>query len=711
MASQPPEPATIKGLQSSKQVALLDAIDNLRELNKRHEDYNIDPQLIVCGDQSSGKSSVLEGLTSLSFPTKEGTCTTFATEVALRRGTDVRITCSISPGEKRSQAQIQEISKFHKFFTQLEDVNITALIEEAKSHMIFGASSNTSSFFDDVLKIKYVGPDVPPLTIVDLPGLIQSAIKGRENDVEQVHNLVKRYMDNPKSIILAVVSAQNDLNNQAVFKMVQRADREGQRSLGIITKPDLLNAGSETEATVVRLANNEIMRLDLGWHVVRNRGWKEEELSLEERNQKEREFFASSIWKALPECNVGIDSLRTKLSELLLRHVCKELPAITGAIRDAIVATNSRLARLGEGRETPREQRSYLTDSAAKFQLLTHSALIGHYDGDAFFTSTSVQDQRARRLRTQIQSLNRAFAHIMYHKGHAWNIANDLPTSANLGSPALQSQALQQYDAQFDDPEQITRAELLKRIKEYLEESDCSGIPTLVNPGVVTRVFRDQSQQWEFIAECHLERVFEAAQKYIYAALSSLMDEQTFQMLRMEWVDQRLEERRIALEAKLKELLVPYQKLSPFVYDPTFSLQIHQMRAERYTDNASTAAHRAFRFGSNNSSGPSLLTQSPDDDTYAEVLDHSQTYYKKALTVFIDNVAVLAVENCLIADLAEIFSPKTVSEMNEDLLRLIASESDEIRAERIKTEKTLARLKEGKRELERAQVFDTLTGK
>jgi hypothetical protein len=62
---------------------LLNIIDSLRPQGiSRFVDL---PQIIVCGDQSSGKSSVLEAISGMLFPTKDNLCTRFATELILRR--------------------------------------------------------------------------------------------------------------------------------------------------------------------------------------------------------------------------------------------------------------------------------------------------------------------------------------------------------------------------------------------------------------------------------------------------------------------------------------------------------------------------------------------------------------------------------------------------------------------------------------------------
>lgn len=128
-----------------------------------------------------------------------------------------------------------------------------------------GISTHGKAFSKDLLRIKVTGPDRPHLTIVDLPGLIYSETKQQSaSDVELVQDVVQSYIKEPRSIILAIVSAKNDYANQIVLKLARAADKKGHRTLGVITKPDTLIEGSESEAIYVSLARNQDVEFRLG---------------------------------------------------------------------------------------------------------------------------------------------------------------------------------------------------------------------------------------------------------------------------------------------------------------------------------------------------------------------------------------------------------------------------------------------------------------
>ena len=398
-----------------------DVIDLLR--SQGISNYVPLPQLIVCGDQSSGKSSVLGAVSGVRFPTKDNLCTRFVTELILRRAPGISVTATILPGLDRSEEQRVALSKFTFPATDLGDV--PAVIEAAKN--VMGLDTDVKAFTDDVLRIEICGPKQPYLTLVDLPGLIHAENRQQSaEDVELVSSLVRKYMASTRSIILAVVSARNDYANQIVTKFAREVDPKGLRTLGIITKPDPLPEGSDSEKWFVILARNEDVVFRLGWHVLRNRDYSELDFSSDERDKLELDFSSQGIWKGLPRHCLGATSLKFRLSSLLRDQILRELPVLMNDIELGITECHSRLARLRSSRGTLFEQRTYLLRVGQHFCSTVEAATGGVYVQE-FFGDAISKAGFSKRLRATIQSMLSEFAEEMSFDGHDRLITHETP--------------------------------------------------------------------------------------------------------------------------------------------------------------------------------------------------------------------------------------------------------------------------------------------
>lgn len=215
------------------------------------------PQIVVCGDQSSGKSSVLEAITKIPFPKKDNLCTRFATEIVLRRAAQPSVSTIIIPDKFRPAEERTKLEGFEQVMSVFSE--LPALIDVATEMMAIGTDrEDTRAFAKDVLSIQIEGSDRPQLTMVDLPGPVYSENKAQsKQDVEFVWELVQKYISESRTVILAVLSAQNDYASQVILSRCRKVDGKGDRTLGVITKPDCLPINSESEAAFVSLAKNE----------------------------------------------------------------------------------------------------------------------------------------------------------------------------------------------------------------------------------------------------------------------------------------------------------------------------------------------------------------------------------------------------------------------------------------------------------------------
>ena len=233
-----------------------------------------------------------------------------------------------------------------------------------------GLRDSNNAFSTDVLSVEISGPDRPQLTIVDLPGLIHSENKSQSrSDVEIVARLVESYIKNKRTIILAVITAKNDYANQIILQRARQVDPTGDRTLGIITKPDTLHAGSQSEVAFISLAQNEdsVVQFRLGWHIFKNRDYESKDCSFLERNQSKSAFFDQGAWGMLPKDIVGIDSLRRRLSALLLDHIRSELPSLCGEAEEHLRICEGDLKCIGDERSSSRDQTIFLSNLARDF--------------------------------------------------------------------------------------------------------------------------------------------------------------------------------------------------------------------------------------------------------------------------------------------------------------------------------------------------------
>ena len=558
MVLKPFQTDALNGLCSTDQQDLLDSVDCLRSQGISH--YISLPQIIVCGDQSSGKSSVLEAISGVSFPVKSNLSTRFPTELVLRKTSPMGVSVSIVPHQARTESERVALSSFNEKLEGFE--GLPTLIENAKAAM--GISTHGKAFSKDLLRVEVSGPDRPHLTIVDLPGLIHSETKQQSaSDVELVQEVVQSYMKEPRSIILAVISAKNDYANQIVLKLARAADKKGNRTLGVITKPDTLIAGSESEAMYVSLARNQDVEFRLGWHVLKNMDSETVEWKLADRDVEEKEFFAQGIWEDMSRSLLGIGNLRSRLNKVLLGQIATELPSLIEEIDVKSGACRNRLERLGDPRATLAEQQLYLFHLSQSFQSLVKAAVDGTYN-DPFFGDARSEPGYEKRIRAVMQNLNQDFADHITRRGHCREVTESKDTS---------------HISKRVTP--ITRDKFVDHIQHLMNRTKGRELPGTFNPMIVSDLFLEQSAPWEAIARSHVDKVWKAAKEFLSHVAAYVADVATskaiFQTIFEPALDQLLE----TLNEKTTELLTPHQRSHPITYNHYFTENLQKLRNER----------------------------------------------------------------------------------------------------------------------------------
>ncbi|KAE8368347.1 P-loop containing nucleoside triphosphate hydrolase protein [Aspergillus caelatus] len=708
--SPSPEDQAMHQLQS-QQSKLLDKIDELRTIGVGGLVEL--PQLIVCGNQSSGKSSVLEAISRVRFPAKSNVCTRFATEVILRRSAQPKIRVSIEPGESRTnETERQKLRNFApQVFSSYED--LPNLIEEAKQCMgIAEEDTVNSGFSDDVLKVSISGPDKPELSLVDLPGLYISTSRDQgPKGIQIVRGLTEKYMKNTRTIILAVISARTDYHLQEVLNLAERFDSKRERTLGIITQPDRLEADSEEESNYLHFLRNEKVDLRLGWHALRNRSFETRNVSDETRDERERAFFEQGRWASLSRDCVGVETLRRRLSSILLQHVCRNLPSLIADIQEKIADRQKRMAKLGPARSTLQQQRGFLLGISSSFERITSQALNGMYADEFFgeFGDDTHDSQDFRRLRAVIRELNECFADAMNVRGSR-RIVKEWPNQ----SYDLAQEKKKMYMADWS-PEYITREALEKEIGEQARKNRGIELPGSANQLLVGSLFRDQSKPWEDIARLHLLNAWESVKYFACLLIRHLTDEPTYTLLVGTVLAPQLEGMKDGLLSKLGELTAYIKRGHPLPVGRSFLSKIQSARTTRQIATLReglSLSHSLFgpKDGSESFDVHDLvravseLQSSSDQFAAAEIIDQMQAYYDTSIVTFVDNIATLAIENCLLGPVEHIFTSQTVNNMDDQQIRELAEESSHVQQDRQRLGQELKRLQAG---LDILNIFST----
>lgn len=559
----------------AEQRALLDTIDELRALGLGEHIHL--PQLIVVGDQSVGKSSVLEAISRIRFPIKDGVCTRFATQLALRRSPQTKIEVKV---------QNDRLGGFNRSGFDKDD--LPRIIEEAKQHM--GFTEDSTGFSEDVLCIEIAGPDLPQLTLIDLPGFFHNETENQNAaGIAVVDRLAEKYMSQDSSIILAVISAQNGLAAQQVLRVAKKHDPGCDRILGIITKPDKVDAESDNEQTYLRLALNEetAHKLKLGWHVLRNRAQKETDSTDAERDEKEKSFFQSGVWSAISPEDRGIEMLREKLSQVLLGHIQRKLPGLIANIEENIKTREMRLKSLGDQRATPGDMKKYLFNISSRFQRVARDAIHGIY-ADEFFgglypdMGTAYEDRRVKKLRALVRDLNRAFHLILTTKGGRRQIKwNDEGTVPNENSPVPHH--LEPLVGLYTVGEHIEVSidDLIRELDGAASENQGIEFPGSSNDRVALALFRDHSAPWEAIAHQHVDLVGRFARIFVEKLVAHVAgpDSNTADAVIKGIVTPFFEEKQAVLHSKVLELLHHYKTGSD--PQPMYSIFLEGMERRR----------------------------------------------------------------------------------------------------------------------------------
>jgi len=346
------------------------------------------PQIVVVGSQSSGKSSVLENIVGRDFlPRGSGIVTRRPLILQLinipideeekTEGEEVYV-----PHTPASVAEHGEWAEFHhQPGRKFRDFNqVRAEIENETARI----AGNNKGINRQPINLKIYSPHVLNLTLVDLPGLTKVPIGDQPADIEkQTRTLISEYIAKPNSIILAVSPANVDIVNSEALKLARHVDPMGRRTIGVLTKLDLMDHGTNA----LDILSGRVYPLKLGFIGVVNRSQQDIQTQkpMSESLRAESEFFRHHPAYRNMATRCGTQYLARTLNTTLMAHIRDRLPDIKARLNTLMGQTQQELASYGNKQFSGREHRGSLI-----LQLMTRFAtsFISSIDGTSSEIST-----------------------------------------------------------------------------------------------------------------------------------------------------------------------------------------------------------------------------------------------------------------------------------------------------------------------------------
>lgn len=306
------------------------------------------PQIVVVGSQSSGKSSVLENIVGRDFlPRGTGIVTRrpLVLQLINRPPATNGATSDFTKDGTDKEANADEWGEFlhipgQKFYNFNKIRDEIEKETEAKTGRNGGISPAP-------INLRVYSPNVLTLTLVDLPGLTKVPVGDQPRDIErQIREMVLKQISKPNAIILAVTGANTDLANSDGLKLAREVDPEGQRTIGVLTKVDLMDEGTD----VVDILAGRIIPLRLGYVPVVNRGQRDidNKKAITAALENEKNFFENHKAYRNKSTYCGTPYLARKLNLILMMHIKQTLPDIKARISASLAKYTSELAALGD---------------------------------------------------------------------------------------------------------------------------------------------------------------------------------------------------------------------------------------------------------------------------------------------------------------------------------------------------------------------------
>ncbi|KAH5253821.1 hypothetical protein HBI71_143110 [Parastagonospora nodorum] len=528
-----------------------------------------------------------------------------------------------------------------------------------------------------------------------------------KEDIALVDQMVHGYMSNPRSVMLIVVPCNVDIATQEILERAEDLDPEGIRTLGVLTKPDLIDQGGE--GAVVDLLEERKHRLRLGWHLLRNPG--QSDLNAERcRHAIEVEFFTKKApWNSLDKEKLGVQALRVRLQAILEDHIRREFPKVRSELSQKLKIAEKDLRQLGPKRQMREEQFQYVVDVAIRFQTLVSDALQAGYSRAEIFGSNPT-------LRLATQAINRGeiFAKALGSHGHVYQFQPE-NTSIQNGISTLTMQDPEEVGVRtikdHPDIEDLTYvnisvsapsgADIIDWIHELYRDSRGFELGTF-DATILGVILKDQAANWGRLAHGYISDMIALVHNFIVEVLQQIApSRRVSDGIKSLLLDDLTKMYRDAID-HTQFLLDIELNGTPATYNHYFNENLQKRRNARLHADLVSKSITDCKHGTVVRLDDIVQSHplSNARHTTLEIHDILCSYYKVARKRFADAVR-MQVADCKLVTGAKtpltLLSAQLVAGLDHETLEDIAGEELQTKYERSRLEKEISLLREGKK--------------
>ncbi|KIK61582.1 hypothetical protein GYMLUDRAFT_224459 [Collybiopsis luxurians FD-317 M1] len=308
------------------------------------------PKIAVIGAQSAGKSSLIEAVSGISVPRDSGICTRCPVELSMSSFVD-EWKCSISLRIEYDRSGNQQGNSTTIPFCTLssnEKPSVDLWLRRAQASVLYRERPTSDfqnmsleelkrlkpgegsmlSFSMNVIEVRLEDPGSTDLTFVDLPGLIQNA---PDQEIILAQNLVGKNIEGSKTLILVTIPMSDEMENQEAARLARQTDPSGDRTIGVLTKPDTIMPGAiGSRQRWKDVLQGKIHVLRHGYYCVRlaDDDERSKKLSRAESEERSTDFFANKEpWSNFEDrSRFGVPNFVKDISQLLLAMIETNLP-------------------------------------------------------------------------------------------------------------------------------------------------------------------------------------------------------------------------------------------------------------------------------------------------------------------------------------------------------------------------------------------------